>query len=111
MLQPQTVIKTLVRLLSHYPNCGHSEETLQVVAEDWYETFHQNYTDAEFVEAVKVARRQCRFFPTEKDVFGEESARGGKKRCARDRCEHQAIGTCKFPTATIYCEYFEPHRG
>lgn len=60
----------LTRLASHYPNSGHTKETLKIVAEDWFLTFKENLTDRAFVEAVTVARRTGgSFFPTEKEVL------------------------------------------
>ena len=83
-LKKETVIGMLTRTAAHYPNSGHTIETLSVVAEDWYETFKDRLTDQAFIGAISQARRQSAFFPTEKNVF---DAAGGSlvRACAWKR--------------------------
>jgi hypothetical protein len=59
----------LTRVSAHFPNSGHTKQTLKIVAEDWFYTFNKRLTDRAFIEAVTVARRKCKFFPTEMDIF------------------------------------------
>ena len=97
-LKKETVIGMATRTSSHYPNSGHTVETLSVVAEDWYETFKDRLTDEGFISAITKARRTSAFFPTEKnildaatgslipecekcDYFVRDSCAGGKVNC------------------------------
>ncbi len=62
-LKPATVAEMLIRLSYHYPNSGHTKETLKIVAEDWFHTFKGKVTDRAFVEAVNFARRKGKGYP------------------------------------------------
>lgn len=79
----------LTRTAAHYPNSGHTTDTLSVVAEDWYETFKSKVTDRAFIEAVTRARRNSRFFPTEKDIFNSLSV---DPEMSCDVCDYNTNG-------------------
>lgn len=69
-LKPSTVAEMLTRTAAHYPNSGHTANTLKIVAEDWFHSFAEKTTDRAFIEALTVARRNSKgFFPSELDVF------------------------------------------
>lgn len=59
----------LTRTAAHFPNSGHTAKTLKIVAEDWFYSFSGKTTDRAFIEAITVARRKSKFFPSEADVF------------------------------------------
>jgi len=66
-LNPQTVLVQLGRLACHYPNSGHTEDSLKVVAEDWYDEF-KGISDRHFINIIKQVRRSARFFPVVADL-------------------------------------------
>ena len=68
-LKPETVAEMLTRTAAHYPNSGHTRDTLKIVAEDWFHTFNGKLTDRAFVEGITLARRSSKFFPTEAEIF------------------------------------------
>lgn len=82
----------LTRTASHYPNSGHTTDTLSVLAEDWYETFKDRFTDRAFIDAVTEARRGNRFFPTETDIF-DQTGRHPNASCGR--CQYNQGSPCK----------------
>lgn len=85
----------LTRTAAHYPNSGHTKNTLAIVAEDWFDTFYSRLTDRAFIDAVTVARRKGRFFPTEKDVF---EAAGIPPDIDCGKCQYGRRGTCDNKT-------------
>ncbi len=63
----------LTRLACHFPNSGHTTNSLKVVAEDWYEEFKW-LSDSRFIETMKKVKRKSRFFPVIADISDAEKA-------------------------------------
>lgn len=64
------VQESLARLVFHYPEAGHNGGTLNGVARDYFEDLTEDRTSAEeFADAVKLARRRCKFFPKIADII------------------------------------------
>lgn len=61
----------MTRLSCHFPKSGHTNDTLRVVAEDWYGEFSGRVSDEKFKEAVKAVKRTCKFFPVIADLVRE----------------------------------------
>ncbi len=55
------------RLACHFPNSGHTKESLEVVATDWYKEF-SGMTCQSFIDTIDETLRIVRFFPTIKDI-------------------------------------------
>jgi len=64
------VQESLMRLVSHYPEAGHTGATLRVIASDYFEDLTEDRTSQEeFLQVVKLARRRCSFFPKVSDII------------------------------------------
>jgi hypothetical protein len=60
----------IVRLLYHYPNSGINPKAMEVIAEDWHMDFnHAKISPEMFARMTVLARRRCKFFPTEADML------------------------------------------
>ena len=56
--------KALIRLAAHFPEARHNGETIATLAEDWEEDLGvYSISAATFHAALKVTRRECKFFP------------------------------------------------
>lgn len=75
-----TVLTQITRLASHYPNSGHTVQTLAVVAEDWFDEF-KDMPEALFLRMIRGAMKWCLFFPTMADLTKSDKK---DKRC--DKC-------------------------
>lgn len=59
----------LQRLATLHPECGHNGKTLYVVAQEWAAVLeHEEASTAEFLDALAVVKRRCKFFPTPADL-------------------------------------------
>lgn len=59
-----------MRLLAHYPEAAHNGDTINALAEDWEEDLAvHNITMPTFMAAVKICRRECKFYPKIADVL------------------------------------------
>ncbi len=64
------VWKELRKLNFHYPESGHTRETLTEIAVDyWSDLSEEIQTDHQFINAVKQARKVCKFFPKISDII------------------------------------------
>ena len=60
----------LAKLYSHYPEAGHNGDSLRQISADYFEDLTDDRTSAEeFADAVKLARRRCKFFPKIADII------------------------------------------
>jgi len=60
----------LAKLYSHYPEAGHNGDSLRQISADYFEDLTDDRTSqAEFLQAVKLARRRCKFFPKIADII------------------------------------------
>ena len=60
----------VIRLSCHYPNSGIAESALQTIIEDWHMDFNcAHISPVLFSRMVVLARRRCKFFPTEADML------------------------------------------
>lgn len=66
-MRPETVLAQIGRLACHFPNSGHDETTMKVVAKDWFTEFSQS-ADSSFVAAIDEVLRKAIFFPTIADI-------------------------------------------
>ena len=102
-MKAETVVEMLTRTAAHYPNSGHTAQTLKIVAEDWFYTFNGKMTDRAFIEAITIARRQGKFFPSEADVLAAIGAEGAHS-CKG--CGYYDSGMC----ANLKKEGFDPDK-
>jgi hypothetical protein len=100
----------LTRTAAHYPNSGHTEKTLMIVAEDWFHTFRERLTDRAFIEAVTSARRKCKFFPTETDIFDVTGLNPGMscEKCDYNQWEGGCVNLKKVGFVANECTSFKP---
>lgn len=60
----------MIRLSFHYPNSGHTENGIEIIAEDWGMDFSAARVSQEnFSRMVILARRRCKFFPSLADML------------------------------------------
>ena len=60
----------VIRISCHYPNSGLSESAIEAIIEDWHMDFnHARISPVLFSRMVVLARRRCKFFPTEADML------------------------------------------
>ena len=70
MLSPSLIVSELKALLVLYPEAGHNGATLALLAEQWRDLLTDESVDeAEFVWAMRRAKKRCRFFPKPVDVL------------------------------------------
>lgn len=59
-----------MRLVSHYPEAGHTGATLKSICTDYFDDLTEDRTSAEeFAAVVRMARRRCQFFPKVSDLI------------------------------------------
>lgn len=59
----------LSRLVALYPEAGHNSGSIRVVAEEWAALLkREEAATTEFLAAMSVIKRRCRFFPTVADL-------------------------------------------
>lgn len=59
----------LSRLVALYPEAGHNSGSIRVVAEEWAALLkREEASTTEFIAAMEVVKRRCRFFPTPHDL-------------------------------------------
>lgn len=59
----------LSRLVALYPEAGHNSGSIRVVAEEWAALLkREEASTTEFLAAMEVVKRRCRFFPTPHDL-------------------------------------------
>jgi len=63
LLKLVTVQRQLFKLLAHFPGPGRTNESIVLIAPDYYEAF-KGYYDCDFIALVGQAIRECKFFPT-----------------------------------------------
>lgn len=69
-LQMADVQCALVRLLNHYPESGHNNQTLANLAVDWVDLLdEEGVTQKQFAFGVRHAVKACSFFPKVADVL------------------------------------------
>ena len=66
----------------HYPESGHTRETLEIIAEDYYEAFKDS-SGGSLELTYKVILKECRFFPKIAD-FKEHWQSDGLRDRARE---------------------------
>ena len=70
MLSPNLIARELKTLLVLYPEAGHNGTTLVSLAEQWQDLLADDGVDeAEFVWAMRRAKKHCRFFPKLVDIL------------------------------------------
>jgi len=79
-LRKETVVAQLGRLACHYPNSGHTSETIRVIAADWYNEF-KNVPDEGFVAIIDKTIRTARFFPAIADLIANMETVGFCDNC------------------------------
>lgn len=84
-LKQKTVLQQLGRLASHFPNSGHTKESMQVVAVDWFKEF-KTIPDDGFVNLIDEVLRHTRFFPVIADIWAATKNVG---LC--DKCKYRNI--------------------
>lgn len=53
-----------------YPEAGHNGDTLRVIAQEWAAVLEeQEAAESEFLAAMRVLKRRCKFFPTPADLY------------------------------------------
>lgn len=58
------VQSALAKLCSHYPEAGHNGDSLRQISADYFEDLtDEGVTAGQFSQAIKMARRRCKFFP------------------------------------------------
>ena len=66
----ELILETLLGLLTHFPNSGHSAQSMILIAPDYQEDFEaEGMTPINFIAAAKEARRRTSFFPTSADII------------------------------------------
>lgn len=69
-LTQEEALTTLVALSMHYPNSGHTPDSLAVVAQDVAQDMAAEGVSAyEFRAAIAECRRSCKFFPAVPDIL------------------------------------------
>ena len=64
------LLDRLRRLAALHPECGHNGKTLRLVAEEWAALLkREEATTREFLDALDVIARHCKFFPTPADLY------------------------------------------
>lgn len=81
-LQIADVQAALAKLLNHYPESGHNEKTIAILAFDWHDLLiDEGVTQDQFFHGIRHAAKTCRFFPKVADVLdGVKSYRANPPR-------------------------------
>ena len=82
-LKQETVLAQLGRLACHFPNSGHTKESMKVVAVDWFKEF-EAIPDSGFVRVIDEVLREVRYFPVIADIWNAT-----KKSGLCDRCDYK----------------------
>lgn len=70
MLSPTLIAHEIEPLLVLYPEAGHNGATLVLLAEQWQDLLADDgVNEAEFVWAMRRAKKHCRFFPKIADIL------------------------------------------
>lgn len=83
-IDAKIVWQALVRLLNHYPECGHNQKTLVKLAEDYWEDFQAEgiATVEQLKPSISLVRRKAKFFPKSSEIiaaYNELKAKGRVK--------------------------------
>lgn len=69
-LNSRTILRELTPLLVLYPEAGHNGNTIPALAEQWRDLLaDEDVAEAEFLWAVRRAKKKCRFFPKIADIM------------------------------------------
>ena len=79
-VKKETVYECLLRAVSHFPACGHTEQSIKIVCEDWYNYFSSK-SDIQFSVIFRNMMAEIRFFPVMSDFVNASSgvSRDGKE--------------------------------
>ncbi len=60
----------LLKLVVHYPEAGHTGETIALISEDYFEDLTSEQVALnQFQAAMKIVRKRCKFFPKVADIL------------------------------------------
>lgn len=68
MISYDQILKGLVLMLAHYPDCGRGPAELRILAKDYHEAL-QGFSPDVFTEACKQHKLTCSFFPHLNELF------------------------------------------
>ena len=71
-LTTQTILRELTPLIVLYPEAGHNGASIEILAEQWADLLSdddEDVSEAEFLWAIRRAKKRCKFFPKVADIM------------------------------------------